>query len=68
MAERLNSALRERAGNVPVVAPVARAMLAEDSPAVGAAILPFRYFLLPRPNAWWKAPARQGAAENRVSA
>lgn len=55
MAERLNILLRERAGNAPALAPVRRAMLAEDAPAVGAAILPFSHFLLPRANALWKA-------------
>ena len=34
----------------------ARAALSEDAPAVGAAILPFSHFLLPKPGALWKAP------------
>jgi hypothetical protein len=39
-------------------------MLADDAPAVGAAILPFSHFLLPKPNALWKAavPAALNAA------
>jgi predicted NBD/HSP70 family sugar kinase len=57
LAERMNALLKARATNVPVLAPVRRAMLAEDAPAVGAAILPFSYFLLPKPNALWKAPS-----------
>lgn len=64
LAERLNLLLRTRAANVPVLAPVRRALLAEDAPAVGAAILPFSHFLLPRPGALWKpadAPMQSAA-------
>ncbi len=55
LAERLNERLRVDATNVPALAPVRRAMLAEDAPAVGAAILPFSHFLLPSATALWKA-------------
>jgi predicted NBD/HSP70 family sugar kinase len=55
LADRLTQRLRREATNVPALAPVRRAMLAEDAPAVGAAILPFSHFLLPRTNALWKA-------------
>ncbi|MGN7160799.1 ROK family transcriptional regulator [Sphingomonas sp. SAFR-052] len=55
LAERLNERLRVEATNVPALAPVRRAMLAEDAPAVGAAILPFSHFLLPSATALWKA-------------
>ncbi len=64
LVERLAAAahdrLEERGDNVPVIAPVARAALSEDAPAVGAAILPFSHFLLPKPGALWKAPAETG--------
>lgn len=63
LADRLAALLRERAINAPVLAPIKRAMLAEDAPAVGAAILPFSHFLLPKPNALWKAPGRIASAE-----
>jgi len=56
LAERLAAHLQDRAPHIPMLAPVRRAHLAEDAPAVGAAILPFSHFLLPRPNALWKAP------------
>lgn len=55
LTRRLAERLADVATNVPVLAPVRRAMLAEDAPAVGAAILPFSHFLLPRTNALWKA-------------
>lgn len=55
LAGRLNERLRVAATNVPALAPVRRAMLAEDAPAVGAAILPFSHFLLPSATALWKA-------------
>lgn len=55
LAEALTAYLEAHATHAPVRAPVRRAMLAEDAPAVGAAILPFSHFLLPRPNALWKA-------------
>lgn len=57
LAERAHAALEAKATNVPVIAPVKRAALSVDAPAVGAAILPFSHFLLPKPGALWKAPA-----------
>lgn len=57
LAERANELMRERAGLLPTVAPVIRAALSEDAPAVGAAILPFSHFLLPKQGALWKASA-----------
>jgi len=62
LSERLNSHLEANASNVPALAPVRRAMLAEDAPAVGAAILPFSHFLLPKPNALWKAKGSEAEA------
>ena len=63
LADRLGALLEERASNAPVLAPIKRAMLAEDAPAVGAAILPFSHFLLPKPNALWKTPGQIERAE-----
>lgn len=57
LAQRANELMRERAGLLPTVAPVIRAALSEDAPAVGAAILPFSHFLLPKQGALWKASA-----------
>jgi predicted NBD/HSP70 family sugar kinase len=54
LAERVNARAQESAPNLPAVAPVARAALSDDAPAVGAAILPFSHFLLPTPGALWK--------------
>jgi predicted NBD/HSP70 family sugar kinase len=61
LAARAHDLLREHATNVPVIAPVARAALSDDAPAVGAAILPFSHFLLPKPGALWKTPATGNA-------
>lgn len=47
LAERLNKRLRGYYSTIPSVATVACAALAEDAPAVGAAILPFRDRFLP---------------------
>lgn len=47
LAERLNRRLARRAGAIPAIAPVLRAAMAADAPAVGAAILPFSNLLLP---------------------
>jgi predicted NBD/HSP70 family sugar kinase len=47
LASRLTENLRRRAPDAPVLAPVSRAAMAEDAPAVGAAILPFMAKLLP---------------------
>lgn len=57
LAERANELMQERARLLPTVAPVIRAALSEDAPAVGAAILPFSHFLLPKQAALWKASA-----------
>lgn len=53
LARRLNRKLGERSKHLPAIAPIARASLAEDAPAVGAAILPFAHFLLPTSTSLW---------------
>lgn len=57
LADRLNHLLAQRGGHVPALSPVQRALLAEDAPAVGAAILPFSHFLLPAARVLWTADA-----------
>ena len=47
LAERTNRLLAMLGRNVPVLAPVCPAALAEDAAAVGAALLPFGDYLLP---------------------
>jgi predicted NBD/HSP70 family sugar kinase len=47
LAASLNQRMAAFAPQVPVIAPVARALTSDDAPAVGAAILPFSYQLLP---------------------
>ena len=54
IATRLNQRLAAHVGMVPVIAPVARAALSDDAPAVGAAILPFSHRLLPTRTALMK--------------
>jgi predicted NBD/HSP70 family sugar kinase len=54
LADQLN-AIIGRSTDAPSIAKVERAALSEDAPAVGAAILPFSHFLLPKPGALWKA-------------
>jgi predicted NBD/HSP70 family sugar kinase len=54
LATRLNQRLESYVGNVPAIAPVARAALSDDAPAVGAAILPFTHRLLPTRTALMK--------------
>ena len=58
LVSELNAAQKRQKGSVPAVAPVERALLAEDAPAVGAAILPFTFYLLPTTNSLWKTAAR----------
>jgi len=58
LATRLNQRLETHAGTVPAIAPVARAALSDDAPAVGAAILPFSHRLLPTRTALMKVAAR----------
>jgi len=55
LAASLNTRMAAFAGQIPAIAPVARALTSEDAPAVGAAILPFSYQLLPTRNALLKA-------------
>ncbi len=57
IANRLNQRLEAFAGTIPVAAPVARAALSDDAPAVGAAILPFSHRLLPTRTALMKVAA-----------
>lgn len=54
LAESADVAVRAAAPRAPIFAPVRRAELSQDAPAVGAAILPFSHFLLPKPQALWK--------------
>jgi len=58
IATRLNQRLEAYVGTVPAIAPVARAALSDDAPAVGAAILPFTHRLLPTRSALMKVAAR----------
>ena len=54
LAAALNRRLAGYSGLIPAVAPVERAQLADDAPAVGAAILAFNARLLPLRDALWK--------------
>ena len=47
LAASLNRRMTAFASQIPAIAPVARALTSDDAPAVGAAILPFSYRLLP---------------------
>lgn len=47
LAASLNVRMAKFSAQIPSIAPVARAQTADDAPAVGAAILPFSYRLLP---------------------
>lgn len=51
---RLNIYLAKHAHHIPALAPVRLAELAEDAPTVGAAILPFSHYLLPKAATLWK--------------
>jgi predicted NBD/HSP70 family sugar kinase len=55
LADSLNRRMAAFTGQLPAIAPVARAMTSDDAPAVGAAILPFSYRLLPTRFALLKA-------------
>lgn len=66
LAARTNSLLRVQGGHAPAIAPVVKAALSDDAPAVGAAILPFSHFLLPQRDTLLKpATAVPGAAASR---
>jgi predicted NBD/HSP70 family sugar kinase len=54
LARRLNERLAPYAATMPAIAPVERAVLSDDAPAVGAAILPFTHRLLPTRSALMK--------------
>jgi predicted NBD/HSP70 family sugar kinase len=57
IATGLNQRLASQGATVPAVAPVSRAALSDDAPAVGAAILPFSHRLLPTRTALMKVAA-----------
>ena len=50
----MNERLLPYVATVPAIAPVARAAMSDDAPAVGAAILPFTHRLLPTRSALMK--------------
>jgi len=54
LARRLNERLRPYISKMPAIAPVERAVMSDDAPAVGAAILPFTHRLLPTRTALMK--------------
>lgn len=54
LAARVNQRLQSYAAKIPAIAPVSRAALSDDAPAVGAAILPFSHRLLPSRTALMK--------------
>jgi predicted NBD/HSP70 family sugar kinase len=54
LARRLNERLQPYAASMPAIAPVERAVMSDDAPAVGAAILPFTHRLLPTRSALMK--------------
>jgi predicted NBD/HSP70 family sugar kinase len=54
LARRLNERLLPYATSMPAIAPVEKAVLSDDAPAVGAAILPFTHRLLPTRSALLK--------------
>jgi predicted NBD/HSP70 family sugar kinase len=57
LATGLNQRLEAFSSSVPAIAPVSRAALSDDAPAVGAAILPFSHSLLPTRTALMKVAA-----------
>jgi predicted NBD/HSP70 family sugar kinase len=57
LASRLNERLQPYKPEIPAVAPIARAALSDDAPAVGAAILPFSERFLPTRYALMKTSA-----------
>jgi len=54
LAGQITARLNVRAHQLPAIAPVRCASLAEDAPAVGAATLPFAHFLLPTSASLWR--------------
>jgi predicted NBD/HSP70 family sugar kinase len=54
LARQLNERLQPYAPTMPAIAPVERALMSDDAPAVGAAILPFTHRLLPTRSALMK--------------
>ena len=57
IANGLNQRVAAYGSTIPATAPVARAALSDDAPAVGAAILPFSHRLLPTRTALMKVAA-----------
>lgn len=60
LADAVNRRTRAAADLVPIVAPLRRAAMAADAPAVGAAILPFNHRLLPGRSVLMKTAEEQG--------
>lgn len=58
LAQSATQKLTATALAIPAVAPVRRAMLSSDAPAVGAAILPFLDYMLPSDSILMRGPSR----------
>lgn len=54
LESKLNAYLQTHAQHIPALCPVKLANLSEDAPTVGAAILPFSHYLLPKSATLWK--------------
>ncbi|AJP74180.1 ROK family transcriptional regulator [Sphingomonas hengshuiensis] len=54
LTRALEQALDAVTPTLPSRAPIMRALLSDNAPAIGAAILPFHHFLLPNTEALWK--------------
>ncbi len=65
LAHVVSARLHDEANKAPAMALIRRAGLAEEAPAVGAAILPFSHFLLPKLGTLWKTEATADAADGR---
>jgi len=57
LSRKLEQYLLKHEEDAPAISPVIKATLSEEAPAVGAAILPFSHFLLPKPGPLWKTGA-----------
>lgn len=57
LAQALSDALSRIDPPLPANAPIRRAILSDDAPAIGAAILPFNHALLPQSDTLWKDAA-----------
>ncbi|PSJ40635.1 ROK family transcriptional regulator [Allosphingosinicella deserti] len=64
LAAKASDLLKQKAAQIPAIAPIVRAAFAHEAIALGAAILPMHHYLLPKSGTLWKTPTDREPARH----